>query len=83
MHFLDILVVFSLDIGQISFHLVEKTCAARQFALLTNSIVFYEILAWVPACTEIKILEFFFAFPFSIFFSFCSSDWPSTDLPCN
>ena len=38
MHFLDILVVFSQDIGQISFHVVEKTCAARQFALLTTSI---------------------------------------------
>ena len=57
MHFLDILVVFSQDIGQISFHVVEKTCAARQFALLTTSIVFYEILTWALACAKIKILD--------------------------
>ena len=40
--------VFKLDIGQISFNLVEKAFAIQQLSL-------YSILAWVY--TEIKILE--------------------------
>ena len=48
MRFLDILVVFKLDIGQIGFNLVEKEFAIQQLTL-------YDILAWVY--TEIKILR--------------------------
>ena len=51
--FLDILVVFRLDFGQISFNLVEKAFATQQFALLAASIVFYDILD--RAFAEIKI----------------------------
>ena len=36
MHFLDILVVFRLDIGQISSNLVKKAFATQQFALLAT-----------------------------------------------
>ena len=51
--------VLRLDLGQISFNLVEDAFATRQLALLatTCSITFYEILA--QACTEIKILDEF------------------------
>ena len=52
MRFLDILVVFRLDIGQISFNQVENAFATRQFVLLDTSIAFYDILTW--ACAEIK-----------------------------
>ena len=55
MHFLDILVVLRLDLGQISFNLVENAFAARQLALLATNIVFYEL--WARACAEIKILR--------------------------
>ena len=54
MRFLDILVVLRLDIGQISFNLVENAFAARQVALLAMTrIAFKGILA--RACSEIKI----------------------------
>ena len=56
MRFLDILVVLRLDLGQISFNLVENAFATRQLALLATSITFHNILAW--ACAEIKILRF-------------------------
>ena len=63
MRFLDILVVLSLDLGQISFNLVENEFATRQLALLATRITFYcpfydfyDLLA--RACTEIKILRF-------------------------
>ena len=52
MHFLDILVVLRLDLGQISFYLVENAFASRQLALLATRITFYDILAQV--CAEIK-----------------------------
>ena len=58
MRFLDILVVFrlNLDIGQISFNLVQNAFATRQLALLATSIAPYDILArW---CAEINILRF-------------------------
>ena len=55
MCFLDILAVLKLDLGQISFNLVENAFATQQLALLATSIAFYHILAW--ACTEIKILR--------------------------
>ena len=42
--FFDILVVFRLDFGQISFDLVQKAFATLAF--------------WVQACAEIKILRF-------------------------
>ena len=70
MHFLDILVVLRLDLGQISFNLGENAFATRQLALLATRIAFYDILA--RACAEIKILNFlnFFPFPFSSFLEF-------------
>ena len=52
-HFLDISVVFRLDLSQISFNLVENAFATRQLALLATSTAFYDILA--QACAEIKI----------------------------
>ena len=65
MRFLDILVVFRLDIGQISFNLVEKAFATPQFALLATSIAFYDILA--RACAEIKILDEKVTYVFRLF----------------
>ena len=55
MRFLDILVVFRLDLGQISFNLAENAFATRQLAFLAIGIVFYVIST--RACTEIKILR--------------------------
>ena len=75
MHFLDILVLFKLDLGQISFNPVENAFATQQLAFLATSIAFYHIVTW--ACAEIKILSFF---SFSVLF--CCSDWPSTGLAC-
>ena len=65
--------VWSLDLGQISFNLVEDAFATRQLALLSPSIAFYDMLAW--ACAEIKILRRegdlrLYAFGFLNFFSF-------------
>ena len=37
---LDILVVFRLDLGQISFNLVENAFATRQLAFLAASVAF-------------------------------------------
>jgi len=54
-HFLDILAVFRLDFGQISFNLVETAFATWQLAVLATGIAFYDILA--QACAEIKILR--------------------------
>ena len=79
MHFLDNLLVFMLEIGQISFNLVENAFATRRLALLASSIAFYAILA--RACAEMKIVNqrvtyvfrlfdfciFFFVFSFSPF----------------
>jgi len=72
--FLDVLAVFRLDYGQISFNLVENASATRQHAVLATSIAFYDILA--RACAEIKIVTYvlrlfefgilFLAFPFSL-----------------
>ena len=58
MHLLDISVVFRLDLGQISFNLVENAFATQQLALLATSTVFYNILAQV--CTKIKIVTYIF-----------------------
>ena len=54
MHFLDILVVLRLDLGQISFNPVENAFATQQLAFLATGIAFYHIVN--RACTEIKIL---------------------------
>ena len=59
--FRDILVVFRLDLGQISFNVVENAFATRQRALLATRIAFLEV--------EIKILNLdekviFFSFSF-------------------
>ena len=51
--FLDILVVFRLDLGQISFNLVENAFATRQLALFVTRIAFFNFSA--QACAEIKI----------------------------
>ena len=94
MRFLDILVVLKLDLGQISFNLVENAFAAQQLALLATRIALYDILA--PVCAEIKKVldekvtyvfrrfDFWIFSPFLslLFFSFCCSDWPSTGLAC-
>ena len=53
MGFLDILVVLRLDLGQVSFHLVENAFATRQLALLATKITFYDLLARV--CAEFKV----------------------------
>ena len=53
MCFLDILVIFKLDLGQINFNPVENAFATQQLAFLATSIVFYHIVT--RACTEIKI----------------------------
>jgi len=52
---MDILAVFRLYFGQISFNLVKNAFATRQLTILATSITFYDILA--RACAEIKILE--------------------------
>ena len=54
---LDILVVFRLDLSQISFNLVENTFATQQLALLATRIAFLDI--WAQACAEINIFRLF------------------------
>jgi len=54
--FLDILAVFRLDFGQISFNLVENAFATQQLPILATSIAFCDILA--RTCAEIRILSF-------------------------
>ena len=68
-------VVFRLDLGQISFNLVENAFATQQLAFLATSIAFYHIVT--RACAEIKIfryafrcLEFCFRLSFFSFFFF-------------
>ena len=41
--FLDILVVFRLDLSQISFNLVENAFATQQLAFLATGITFYDM----------------------------------------
>ena len=43
MRFLDIMVVFRLDLGQISFNLVENAFATPQLAFLATGIAFCDI----------------------------------------
>ena len=47
--------VLRLDLGQISFNLVENAFATRQLALLATCIAFYD--SWARASAEIKILR--------------------------
>ena len=88
MRCLDIFVVFRLDLGQISFNLIENGFATQQLAFLTTSIAFYHIVT--RACAEIEKVayafrlfnfwNFFSLLLFLLFFSFCSRDLPSTGL---
>ena len=91
MRFLDILVVLSLDLGQISFNLVENAFSTRQLALVAIRIAFYHISARAWAETEsfwwtkrwptslgFSIFEYYFPFPFLLFFSFSAA---MIDLP--
>ena len=79
MHFLDILVLFKLNLGQISFNPAENVFATQQLTFLAISIAFYHIVT--QACAEIKILaekvtyvfrlfDFLFFFSAFLFFSF-------------
>ena len=52
--------VLRLDLGQISFNLVENAFATRQPTLLATKITFYGLLARTFA--EIKIFSFSFLF---------------------
>ena len=67
MLFLDILVVFRLDFGQISFNLVENAFTTKQLTFLATSIAFYHIVTW--ACAEIKIFFRLSFFSFSLLFA--------------
>ena len=55
--FLDILVLFKLDLGQISFIPVQNAFATQQLAFLATGIVFYHNVT--RACARIKILRLF------------------------
>ena len=65
MYFLDILVVFRLDLGQISFNPVENAFATQQLAFLATTIVFHHIVT--RACAEIKILDEKVTYVFRLF----------------
>ena len=80
MRFLNILVFFRLDLGQISFNLVENVFATWQLAFLATGITFYDIS--IRACAEIKILSFWTrkwptSLGFSIFGIFFALYFPS------
>ena len=55
MRFLDILVLFKLDLGQFSFNAVENAFATQQLAFLATSVAFYHSVT--RAFAEIKILR--------------------------
>ena len=95
--FLDILVVFRLDLGQISFNLVENAFATRRLALVATRTLFSTIdhgraqkskfwtrkRRWPTPLGFSSFVFFFFSpFLFLLFFSFCWSDWPCTGLAC-
>ena len=55
MHILDILVIFRLDVGQISFNLAENAFAIRQLALDYHQ---HRVLGHFDlACAEIEIFD--------------------------
>ena len=62
--FLDIL-LFTLDLGQISFNPVENALPTQQLAFLATSIVFYHIVT--RACAEIKIFDEKVTYVFRLF----------------
>ena len=62
--FLDIL-LFKLDLGQISFNPVENALPTQQLAFLATSIVFYHIVT--RACAEIKIFDQKVTYVFRLF----------------
>ena len=73
MRFLDILVVFRLDLGKINFNLAKTAFATRQLAFLVTGIAFYDIST--RAYAEIYVFRLFdfwifFALPFSPFSPF-------------
>ena len=76
MHFLDILVVFRLDLGQIGFNLVENAFATQQLALLVTRIAFVRHLG-SGICRnhnfetlDEKVTQGFRLFNFDLFFAF-------------
>jgi len=71
MHFLDILLPFSLDMGEISSNLLKKVFATWQHAFLSTSIMFYDIFCLgmhrnqnLVVFSAFQFSKFFFAFPF-------------------
>ena len=59
------MVVFRLDLGQISFNLVENAFGTRQLVLLGTNIAFYDILT--PAYAEILDEKLTYVFKLSDF----------------
>ena len=78
MHFLDILEILSLEMGQTSSFLLKKAFATWRHAFLSTSTTFYDIFA--KACTEIKISR---KWPMSLgfLFSFSHSFAAVIELP--
>ena len=75
-HFLHILEIFKLNMGQISCNLLKKAFATWQHASLSTTIEFCDNFA--QPCTEIKILRYAFRFLFQFFF--CLSFFPISYL---
>ena len=68
--------IFRLNIGQISFNLVQKAFDAWQLEFLVTSIAFYDIFA---RAYVLRLFRRFFSF-FLPFLSFCCSDWRSSGI---
>ena len=92
--FLDILVVFRLDLGQLSFNLVKNALCNTPECLSCHQ---HRILGHFDSGMRrnqnfekvtyvfrfFNFCNFFFLpFFFLLFFCFCCSDWPSTGLAC-
>ena len=99
MHFLGILEIFRLDIGQIRFNLVKKPSATWQLAFLPLASCFTTFwlrhgkkskfwdkkIKW-PTAFQVRPLYFFIFFSlflFPLFLSFCCSDCLSNGLACS
>ena len=85
MRLLDILVVFRLDLCQISFNPVKNAFTTQQLAFLATRIAFYHIDSGMRRNQNFRgfaFWKFFSPFPFLLFFSVCCSDSPSTGLAC-
>lgn len=90
MYCLDVLKIFSVDMGQNSFSLLKTALATwQQHTFLSTSITFYNVFAW--ACAKLsleldekvtytfRLISFFLVF--LLFLSFCfSNDWPCSGL---